>query len=184
MSLVAQVQTKSARIRAELGHPVIDADGHILEMLPVFADFVRDNGRSDLVETAPMFQMGPDFWRAKREASTDERRRRGIIPGFWTATGDTQYFATVSSPSRYYERLGEAGIDFAVLYPTLGLHLTHLADDDQRVSLCRLYNEFMAEQFAPYRRPLHRRRRHTDAHTRRGSRRDGALGRARARRSR
>jgi predicted TIM-barrel fold metal-dependent hydrolase len=151
MSLVDHVRTSSARIREQLGYPVIDGDGHVLELLPAFADFVRDHGRSDLVEAAPVFKMGPEFWRAKREASVDERRARGILPGFWSATGDTDYFATVTTPSRYYERLGEAGIDFAVLYPTLGLHLGHVASDDQRLNLCRLYNEFMAEQYGPYR---------------------------------
>ena len=55
----------------------------------------------------------------------------------------------MTSPSRYYDRLGEAGIDYAILYPTVGLQLGHLADDDRRVELCRLYNEYMADQYSP-----------------------------------
>jgi predicted TIM-barrel fold metal-dependent hydrolase len=70
---------------------------------------------------------------------------------FWSTTGDAEYFATVTTPAMYYERLGHAGIDFSVLYPTLGLRLGHLPDEDQRVPLCQLYNEFMARQYAPYR---------------------------------
>jgi hypothetical protein len=35
--------SRSARIREQLGHPVLDGDGHIVELFPVFADFVRDH---------------------------------------------------------------------------------------------------------------------------------------------
>jgi predicted TIM-barrel fold metal-dependent hydrolase len=142
--------TRSSRIREQLGHPVVDGDGHLLEVLPAFADFVAAHDRGDLIHSAPIFQMGPDYYRARRTTPVDERRRRRMIPGAWSTPGDTEYFATVSIPSRYYERLGEAGIDFSVLYPTLGLHLGQLADEDQRVALSRLYNEYMADQYRPY----------------------------------
>ena len=51
---------------------------------------------------------------------------------------------------RYYERLGEAGIDFAVLYPTMGIAMLQILDDEVRTTLCRLYNEFMADQYRAY----------------------------------
>jgi predicted TIM-barrel fold metal-dependent hydrolase len=62
----------------------------------------------------------------------------------------TEYYATVTSPKRYHERIGEAGIDFAILYPSMGIALLQLLDEEQRTVLCRLYNEFMAEQYRPY----------------------------------
>src|SRR4051812_36722292 len=142
-------QTSSARIREQLDHPVIDGDGHVVELVALFADFVRDHGHGDVVERVGSFRM-PDYWRAKREAPDDERRRRGMFAGVWTVAPDTEYRATVSVPSRYHERIGEAGIDFAVLYPTFGLHLPHLAREEDRVTLCRLYNEFMIEQYGPF----------------------------------
>jgi predicted TIM-barrel fold metal-dependent hydrolase len=75
-----------------------------------------------------------------------------MYPAFWTAAcGDTDYFATVTAPSRYSERLSEAGIDFSVLLPSIGLLIGGFADEDERVTLCRLYNEFMAELYGPYR---------------------------------
>jgi predicted TIM-barrel fold metal-dependent hydrolase len=80
----------------------------------------------------------------------DERRAGGILPHSWHVPASNEYYATVTSPKRYHERLGEAGIDFAVLYPTMGIALLQLLDDEQRVTLCRLYNEFMAEQYRPY----------------------------------
>ena len=33
-----------ADIRAQLGHPVIDCDGHWLEPIPVFLEYLRDLG--------------------------------------------------------------------------------------------------------------------------------------------
>jgi predicted TIM-barrel fold metal-dependent hydrolase len=38
-----------------------------------------------------------------------------------------------------------------VLYPSIGLALGGLTEEDHRVTLCRLYNEFMAELYRPYR---------------------------------
>jgi predicted TIM-barrel fold metal-dependent hydrolase len=151
MSIVGQANTRAASIRLQLGHPVIDGDGHVIELVPVFADFVRDHGREDLVSTRPFMRAGPDYRHRWRTASADERRRGGMNPAFWLAPGDTDYWLTVATPSLYYERLAEAGIDFAVLYPTMGIPIANLADTDQRVTLCRLYNEFMAEHYGPYR---------------------------------
>ena len=140
-----EAHSRSARIRAQLDHPVIDGDGHIVELMPVFLAYVRDNGYGGLVRDTL------DRKRAIEDLSMDERRQGGVLPHSWHVPSSTEYYATVTSPKRYYERLGEAGIDFAVLYPTAGIGLLQLPDDDQRVTLCRLYNEFMAEQYRPYR---------------------------------
>jgi predicted TIM-barrel fold metal-dependent hydrolase len=136
--------TRSARIRAELGHPVLDGDGHIVEVLPVFFDFVRDSGHGALLDG--MLNRR----RRIEDLPMDERRAGGVLPHSWHVPATTEYYATVTSPKRYHERLGEAGIDFGVLYPTMGIALLQILDDEERVSLCRLYNEFMAEQYRPY----------------------------------
>ena len=136
--------SRSARIREQLDHPVIDGDGHIVELLPVFLDAVRDAGHGALLEG--MLNRR----RAIEDLSMEERRQGGILPHSWHVPASSEYYATVTSPRRYHERLGEAGIDFAVLYPTIGIALLQLLDDEQRVTLCRVYNEFMAEQYRPY----------------------------------
>ncbi len=138
-------RTRSARIREQLGHPVIDGDGHIVELLPVFLDYVRDHGAGALL--TGIF----DRRRAIEDLSMDDRRQGGVLPHSWHVPASTEYYATVTSPKRYHERLGEAGIDFAVLYPTVGIGFLQLPDDEQRVTMCRLYNEFMAAQYRPYR---------------------------------
>ena len=38
----------TAAIRAQLDHPVIDADGHLVEFLPLIRDFLRRNKRLTL----------------------------------------------------------------------------------------------------------------------------------------
>jgi predicted TIM-barrel fold metal-dependent hydrolase len=113
--------------------------------MPVFLDYVRDHGHGDLLDG--MLNRR----RAIEDVPMDERRAGGILPHSWHVPAKTEYYATVTSPKRYHERLGEAGIDFAVLYPTMGIALLQLLDDEQRVTLCRLYNEHLAEQIRPYR---------------------------------
>lgn len=125
----------------------MDGDGHVLELVPLFADFVRDHGRSDLVDSLPILQ-GTKY--KASELTTEQRRLAGIYPAFWAVPADAEYYATVSTPGRYYERLADAGIDFSVLYPTMALSFPQLLDDDMRVTVCRLYNEFMAEEYRPY----------------------------------
>ena len=144
MSERAHPLSRSARIREELGHPVLDGDGHIVELLAVFLDFVRDNGQGALLEGML------NRHRTIEDLSMEERRQGGVLPHSWHVPSSTEYYATVTSPKRYHERLGEAGIDFAVLYPTIGIALLQLLDDEQRITLCRLYNEFMAEQYRPF----------------------------------
>ena len=54
-------------------------------------------------------------------------------------------------PGLMYERMDETGFDFAVVYPTYGLHIAHIPGDEARRGLCRLFNEMVAEDYAPYR---------------------------------
>ncbi len=152
MTQVDHTRTRSAIIRAELGHPVVDGDGHIVELLPVFIDFARDHGHGELIDAAkPRLVRGPEQQEARLQLSPDELRRAGSLPDSWHVSANPDYYATCALPALYYERLDETGIDFAVLYPTLGINMHQLLDDEQRVTVCRLYNEFMAERYRPYR---------------------------------
>jgi predicted TIM-barrel fold metal-dependent hydrolase len=152
MSKVDQVQTRSAEIRRKLGHPVIDGDGHVVELVRVFGDYVLDHGYGELIKAVPELapSLAPEHRRPRRELSLEERRLGGVLQSSWHVPASTEYYATVASPARYYQRLGEAGIDFAVLYPTVGIGLLQVLDDECRVTLCRLYNEFMAAQYRSY----------------------------------
>ena len=122
--------SRSTRLRNQLGYPVLDGDGHIVELLAVFLDFVRDHGQGTLIEG----MLKRD--RSIEDLSMEDRRRGGVLPHSWHVPSSTDYYATVTSPKRYHERIGEAGVDFAVLYPTMGIGLLQLSDDEQRVTLC------------------------------------------------
>ncbi len=145
--------TESARVRARLGHPVIDADGHYLDLRAPFHAYVRDHGAAALLDRYNPFAGAPLQGTAKAwNLQTPEERRqtRVAAPPFWVPPGETKYFATVSIPKLYYERLDEAGIDFSVLYPTVSFGLMHNDHDEARRGLCYWFNEWVAEMFGPY----------------------------------
>jgi predicted TIM-barrel fold metal-dependent hydrolase len=51
-------------------------------------------------------------------------------------------------PKLLYERMGELGLDFAVLYPTSGaLFAPFLRDEEVRRAACRAFNMYTADQF-------------------------------------
>ena len=77
--------------------------------------------------------------------STPTRRTR------WFTPANTRDYAAVTMPGLMYERMDETGFDFAVVYPTFGIHIAHIPGDDARRGLCRLYNEMVAEDYRPYR---------------------------------
>ncbi|HEY8527070.1 MAG TPA: amidohydrolase family protein [Acidimicrobiales bacterium] len=139
-------------VREQLGHPVVDADAHHVEISVAFADFVRDRGEGHLLEIPAVRAAGLADGAGERVPPLAERRRLHLSarPVWWTPS-DTWDYATVAMPALYHERLPEAGIDFAVVYPSRGLTLLGMEDEDARVGLSRLYNEFVAEAYRPYR---------------------------------
>src|SRR4029077_20351149 len=117
-----------------------------VEYDPVFAEQMRKVGGDKAADgylaamhaTLSALQMG-----------TKERRRRQIaMPGFWTRqTGNTLDRATAMMPHLLYERLDEIGSDFAVIYPTAGLRLPRIKDDETRRAVIRAYNIVSADYF-------------------------------------
>lgn len=132
---------------------MIDGDGHYIDLRQPFHAYLRDHGMGELLEgyvpyAANAFSSGK-LW----SLQTGEERlaTRDPAPPFWVPPGETDYFATVTIPRLYHERLPEAGIDFAVLYPTVGFGLMHGDRDDARRGLCRGFNEWIAQEYGPYR---------------------------------
>ena len=54
--------TSSADVRAALKHPVVDADGHWLEPMPIFLDFLRDEGGPHALDTYRRDKEQADLW--------------------------------------------------------------------------------------------------------------------------
>jgi predicted TIM-barrel fold metal-dependent hydrolase len=159
MIAIGAADTRAARLRAGLGHPVIDADGHVIETIPVFhgffLDFVKELGGGDL---AARFEAagGIDFddmvlrpWSALSEV----RRRELWVtrPSWWSLpAANTLDRATAHLPRLLHERLDDLGIDFSVLYPSRGLTTMSIRDAELRQVACRAINAFNAEVYFPY----------------------------------
>ena len=141
----------AADIRVGLDHPVIDTDGHILEFFPVFLDFLKQVAGADMVSRFSARLKGSDDagWYAVTPA---ERRRRRIArpPFFSNPTRHTMDRATAMLPGLLRERLDELGLDFTIVYPTLGFYLVAEEDDDVRPAVCRAYNAMVADIFGSH----------------------------------
>jgi predicted TIM-barrel fold metal-dependent hydrolase len=143
-----QPPTERLRVlRETIGHPVVDADGHLIESVPLLSEYVRRVGGAE----APARLL-----RALREATTglgDAARgdARGV---WWGVTNDARDLAAVMSPALLAERLEEIGLDFAVLYPTVGLVLPTIPEDEVRGIACRALNTMNAALAGPYGRRL------------------------------
>ena len=131
-------------IRARLDHPIIDADGHAIEYLPVVRDVLRAQAGDDAVAALErMTSAGATI----RELSPAQRRAAGVSRMTWWGlpTRNTLDRATAMLPGLLAERLAELGIDHAVLYPTYGLIVTPQDDDDLRHAFARAFNTFYAD---------------------------------------
>jgi predicted TIM-barrel fold metal-dependent hydrolase len=148
------IGSPSEKVRARLEHPVVDVDGHSIEYFPVLHDYLREEGvdpESPALRRMLPAVFGPDAsW---HEADADERVQRRIArPPWWGAPmRNTRDLATAMFPRLLYERLDELGIDFGVVYPSLGLNLLHTPDDEVRRAACRALNRANADAFGPYR---------------------------------
>ena len=92
MKRIGLGDTEAARLRARLGHPVIDADGHVIEtppvFMPFFEDYVRDIAGGDMVKRFRAVG-GMDFddmvlrpWSAL--SWEDRRRVWATRPSWWS----------------------------------------------------------------------------------------------------
>ncbi len=140
----------AAELREQLGFPVIDTDGHCYEFMPAFNDHLRE-------------VAGPDMERRMRQAFSptgaswyamdwDERRATRTRRGLWWTfpTKTTQDRAASSLPRLMYERLDELGLDFLIVFPTMGLVLPMIPDDEVRLATIRAMNGFLSDIYAEF----------------------------------
>ena len=129
-----------ARIRRRLTHPVIDADGHLAEFMPMVIDCMREVADDAVAER---------FIRFRRSPFTSGE---GYLPTrVFFGSPPTLDRMTVMLPELLYRRLEEIGLDFALLYPTSGLSVLSNPDDELRQAAARALNTYYARVFAEYR---------------------------------
>src|SRR5881227_2374377 len=109
----------------------------------MFDEYVKTQATADR-----WFQTPPD----------EGVRQRMGRPNYWFGPGNTLDRATSMIPRLMYERLQDFGIDFAIIYPTLGLGAFQGANrvqgagssSDVRRCCVRAYNTMAAEMFSAY----------------------------------
>lgn len=144
MALISTAAARRIRkIRDALDHPVVDADGHLLESVPLLLDYLEKEGGRKARE---------DFARGIADVFTgpgDPATGRARGP-WWPMTADADYQATLTAPALLSDRLPDMGIDFSIVYPSLGLALATLPDAELRRLLCRSLNRLNADLCRPH----------------------------------
>jgi predicted TIM-barrel fold metal-dependent hydrolase len=141
---------RTAQIRERLGHPVIDSDGHLVELRPVAMEYIVAAGGSDMPKRFSDEQRSTFLSRDWYGLSQAERMARWTRrPPFW---GEPLHnhgldIATATFPDLLYRRLDELGIDFTVLYPTIGINPQGYLDEDIRRASCRGLNNYYADHW-------------------------------------
>lgn len=137
-----------AQVRAKLDHPLIDGDSHIVEYMPVFLDFLKDAGGQGVVEQFTGANRGETWYAMSQEERLARRPMRG--PWWPLPTKNTLDRCTSMLPKLYYERMGDFGLDFIVLYTTGGFGIISSDKDDLRQAGCHAYNEYVAASYGEY----------------------------------
>jgi predicted TIM-barrel fold metal-dependent hydrolase len=150
--------TKAAKVRGTVGHPIIDADSHLVELGPVLDDellaCLEQTGGRGLRDRYLAGMVKPFDTSTVLSDRTDPRVREKwlAMPSWWGwQTRNTLDRATAHLPRLLYERLDEMGIDFTLLYPSTVLALLDLEDVELGAALARGANRWLASIFKPYR---------------------------------
>ena len=134
----------SAQIRERLSHPVIDVDGHYVELVPIFAEYVRETANAKTAaRLCELIDLDPG--RAANPEDAGGAARWGPRTPWWGAPRTALDRATAHVPAILYRRLDELGIDVSILYPSLGLIVAGVPDEEMRRAGCRALNRYAAD---------------------------------------
>src|SRR5215469_12810273 len=138
-----------AQIHARLNHPVVDSDGHWVEYFPVLLEYLRKVAGNQAVEG---MKSGDEIVGRIVTMSLEQRRNERRAQQSWWPfpTRNTRDRATAMIPKLLYERMEELGLDFSVLYPTQGLGIYAIRNDEIRQATCRAFNSYIADIFREY----------------------------------
>jgi len=118
-------------------------------MAPLFLDFLREAGGAKMPQR--WFKHVTMTRRAFRMTPEERSQARPGIPVWWPLPAEkTLDRATSMLPKLMHARMDEIGLDFAVVYPSIGLLVLTLpgtADDELRQASARAFNNYYAEMF-------------------------------------
>ena len=135
-------------VRTRLDHPVIDVDGHLIEQIPEFQRHLRETLGGEATErltSSPLWStmLDAELWQHVSEA---ERQQRWLVATpWWGAPGNALDRATALLPGLMAQRLDDFGIDFSIVYPSLGLVVAGVGESELRQGGCRALNNYLAE---------------------------------------
>lgn len=143
--------SRAAAIREGLNYPVVDCDGHVLEVTPVLVEYIRETAGAsyaDAYASSAAYARFSSPW----TTTPDQRRHHWIgQSNLWGwPTKNTYDRATATIPGLYAKRMDDLGIDYSILYPSAGLFVINL-DPEIRREVVRAYNRWVLELCAPYR---------------------------------
>lgn len=145
----------SAAVRANLDYPVIDTDVHTNDFTPALEDYIADYGGVKLVDELRKAESsrlnskseGKDWY----QQTPEERQYNRTLRSPWWArvTRNTLDLATYTLPALLYERQGEQGSDYSVLFPNNALAAAG-ASKENRQLLQRAINHYHADIYRKY----------------------------------
>src|SRR5271154_5801814 len=113
--------SKSAALRARLKHPIVDADGHTVEFEPGVLDYLKDIAGSAAVERYKSSPDGAFIFPWNHMTEQERLDWREFKPVWWGhPMKNTLDRATSTLPKLLHSRMDEFGLDFAIIYPSLG----------------------------------------------------------------
>jgi predicted TIM-barrel fold metal-dependent hydrolase len=151
--------SRSSQVRARLDHPIIDADGHMLEFTPALPEYLQKAGGADFArhyEARMAASRAGDRSGGQRPpwaAQTWEQRRdtrTGRPPWWFLPTKSAIDAATTTVPRLLYERLEELGMDYVILYGNMGLATTLEPDAEMRRHTIRAINMLQADCYREF----------------------------------
>lgn len=116
---------------------MIDADGHVVEALPVVVEHIRNVAGNDAAD-----RLVPS---SVTYSTSDAPGSAGVMAPWWTLPATALDRATSFLPALLSERLDEIGIDFGILYSSVGLLAFAHEDDVTRHGACRGLNTYLSE---------------------------------------
>ena len=144
--MVGTKGSRSQQIRSSLKHPIVDADGHMLELTPVLSDYVYQVGGADArdlfdksmegaAETGNAALENGKTW---FEMTLEEKKEEWApaLPWWAMPTRSALDRATATVPRVLNDRMDELGMDYAVLYTTTGLAFDRIEPQEQRLIVC------------------------------------------------
>jgi predicted TIM-barrel fold metal-dependent hydrolase len=148
----------AAELHDRLDHPVVDADGHFMELMPLLDDAIvadlEETGGTELRDrylAAPIRAFDTVQFEADRNHPAVQREWRGMSAWWGNPVADGRERATAHLPGLLYERLDEIGVDLMLTYPSWALGFIAGPESELRAPVCRAVNRYTARLFAPYR---------------------------------